>query len=121
MLDWLPVSETVSEFLSQLVYYLKEYPVHMHKVNLRHRVKKRGEQYFLIEPAVNSKRTEENKGNVFQQVYFSSIIHVTRAHDLTCSIPDMHQYDVHYLTLDPNLVPDKQTKKKTLDWENDEQ
>ena len=106
-LDLIPVSGTVPELFPHILNALEEYQEHIYKVKLSHRVKKHEEQWFLIEPSVNSNLPEEYKGVVFEQVYFSSIIHAARSDDLTYFTPELHQCEVHCLTIDPKIMPVK--------------
>jgi hypothetical protein len=103
--EWLPVEGTVPEFFSHLVASIEAYAEHIYEVKLSRRVKKCEERRLLIDPAVSSDCPSEYKNVVSEQVDFSSVIHAKRAHDLTCSIPEQHQCEVHHLTFDPKLVP----------------
>ena len=83
---------------------MEAYLPHVYEIKLSNRVDKCAEQAFIIDPVTWDNCPEEFKGVVTEVVDFASDINAKRAHDVTCSFPEIHKCEVHYLTFAPKLV-----------------
>ena len=102
--EWLPVEGSVPEFFEHLLRSIDAYLPHKYELNLSHRVEKRAERAFIVDPVIREDCPEEYKDTVLEVVDFSSDIHAKRSHDLTCSFPETHKCEVHHLTFQPKFV-----------------
>ena len=103
--EWLPVEGTVPEFFTHLQKSIEAYMSHTYELKLSNRVDKCAERAFIVQPATSSDCPDQFKDVVCEVVDFSSDIHAKRAHDVTCSFPESHKCEVHYLTFNPKFEP----------------
>ena len=102
--EWLPVSGSVPEFFVHLRSVIEVFQYHQYETKLSHRSKKKEEQCFLYLPAISPEECpEEYKNVVREEVDFSSVLHASRAHDLTCHTPEQHQCEIHIATGNPKI------------------
>ena len=102
--EWLPVVGTPREFLIHLRECITSYFPHEFEVKLSQRVDYCAQRAFMIDPVTREDCPEQQKDVVQEVVDFSADIQGKRAHDATCSFPEIHKCEVHHLTFDPRFV-----------------
>ena len=102
--EWLPVVGTLREFLIHLRECINSYFPHEYEVKLSKRVDYCAQRAFMIDPVTREDCPEQQKDVVQEVVDFSADIQGKRAHDATCSFPEIHKCEVHHLTFDPRFV-----------------
>ena len=95
---------TPREFLIHLRECINSYFPHMYEVKLSRRVDYCAQRAFMIDPVTREDCPEQQKDVVQEVVDFSADIQGKRAHDATCSFPEIHKCEVHHLTFDPRFV-----------------
>jgi len=103
-IEWLPVEGSIPEFFEHMNRSIKEYLPHVYEIKLSNRVDKMAERAFIIDPVARGNCPDEFKNVVSEVVDFTSDIHAKRRHDVTCSFPETHKYEVHHLTFAPKFV-----------------
>ena len=65
---------------------------------------KLAERAFIIDPVADECCPEAFKDVVSELVGFVSDIHAKREHGITCSFPETHKCEVHYITFASKFV-----------------
>ena len=110
--EWLPVVGTPREFLLHLRASIDAYFPHKYEVKLSERVDYCAQRAFMIDPVTREDCPEQQKDVVQEVCDFSTDIQGKRAHDATCSFPEMHKCEVHHLTFDPKFVSVEEIEKE---------
>ena len=110
--EWLPVEGTPREFLIHLRACIDAYFPHKYEVKLSERVDYNAQRAFMIDPVTREDCPESYKDVVQEVCDFSTDIQGKRAHDATCSFPEMHKCEVHHLTFDPKFVSVDEIEKE---------